>query len=132
MEQPIFSTMLMMIISLIALAMMTILITKTPSQHDLDSAFADKLLAGSRRLARQSWIPCFDPHIGVHAFGLSLPWDHPAMSSCQSRPRCQRPPCCQPSSKITPGIQSVEPDNSLHILLQLVLLLHPELPVTIV
>ena len=126
MEQPIFSTMLMMIISLIALAMMTILITKTPSQHDLDSAFADKLLAGSRRLARQSWIPCFDPHIGVHAFGLSLPWDHPAMSSCQSRPRCQRPPCSQQeTTTIMLGMDSGGPN----IFLQLLLLLHPELPV---
>ena len=98
----------------------------TPSQHDLNPAFADKPPAGFRRPARQ----CFGLHIFVHACaGWCPPYVHPALPRppLQSRPHCQRPQSFQQTTTIMLGIDQV----GSNIFLQLLLLLHPELPVAI-
>ena len=100
----------------------------TPSQHDLNPAFADKPPAGSRRPARLGRSPYFAPHIGAHAWaGWFAPFVHPALPPLQSRPRCQRPQSSLQTGTIMLGTDQVVPNIDLRLLL----LLHPELPVAI-
>ena len=104
----------------------------TPSQHDLDTAFDDKPPAGSRRPARQGRIPYCDPQIGGHAYaGWYAPYVHPASPPLQSRPRCQRPQSSLQTGTIMLGTDQVVPNIVPNNVLQLLLLLHPELPVAI-
>lgn len=59
------------------------------------------------------------------------PLVHPATTPLQRRPRCQRPPCSQQTTTITLGMDSVAPKSFSNLVLQLLLLLHPELAVAI-
>ena len=105
----------------------------TPSQHDLNPAFADKFLPGSRRPATRGRSPWFWLHIGDRVLvGWCTPYVDPALPPRQSRPHCQRPQSSLQTTTIVVGMDQVEPNIRPNTVLQLVLLLHPELPVAIV
>ena len=103
--------------------------SQPPSKQCGDPACAHKSPASSRRPRRQCWILRFAPHIGHHALPGWWPLheDHGA-HPCQSRPRWQRPPCHQPTSKIILRMDSVD----LNACLQRVFCFHAELPVAII
>ena len=122
-------------IKMIALCIKTLTKDDTSSKHNLDPACADQSLAGPRRPRRPGspWSPCFGPHIDANALaGWRTPYEDPATPPCQSRPRCPRPLCSQ-QQRITNvlDVDSVVPDSVPNLVLQLLLLLHPELPVAI-